>query len=39
MNQYIIVETIFGSEYKLAMRSARVIGPDMYMMLADAYYL
>lgn len=37
---YIIVETVFGEEYKLAMISHRFISnTPMYMLLADTYYL
>ena len=40
MNQYIIVETVFGHEYKIALISHRFISDTpMYMLLADTYYV
>lgn len=39
MNYYIIVETIFNKEYKLAIESHRFVGTTMYMLLADRFYI
>ena len=39
MNTFIIVETIFGKEYKIATKSHRFVGPTMYMLLADTYFI
>ena len=40
MNQYIIIETEFYKEYKIAMRSDRFVSETpVYMTLADRYYL
>lgn len=39
-SQYIIVETVFGHEYKIALISHRFISDTpMYMLLADTYYV
>jgi len=39
MTLFIIIEMVFGKEYKIATRSYRVVGHAMYMLLADTYYL
>lgn len=39
MEKFIIIETVFGSEYRIAIPSHRFIGTTMYMTLADVYYL
>jgi putative hemolysin len=38
--EYVIVETVFGAEYKIGMISHRFADPHvMYMLLADTYYV
>jgi hypothetical protein len=40
MGQYVIVETVFGSEYKIATISHRFVGDtECVMLLADTYYM
>ncbi len=36
---YVIIETRFGCEYKIGIPSYRFTGPQMYILLADTYYL
>lgn len=38
-DRYVIIETEFDKEYKIGMVSHRFVGPPMYMLLADSYYL
>lgn len=37
--QYVIIETIYGEEYKIGVQSYRFVGSTTYMLLADTYYL